>query len=359
MGELLQHIDRANGQLDPVLCNLEITLAHRRLSEALLAVTGQDAGANFHSWAVWGSKKAGVTIRQEDLEAALRDATTVSATVGGGVGLVVAGVVTRWLALAALPSAAGLGVVALGGLIGAVIGALVGRAIARASRARAAALVLEGNRLVLDDIGRQTARFCETFRPGEPIGEAGLEAFVGAMTPGPAERGGQDLLREAFRLYARAAVATDPREKHWRCYFANCLAILNEHVKLQPYIEGSMPFVVRRCVTKRMLTFEIGALALAVSEDVPSLDGLHAPPTLCQLTDPRLVEFLDGPQGWDRGKDTVLGSRADDWTRLRDRMGYIVDLFRRLHLDPSVLAPPYGEAQVRAIEAGTVPPGRL
>jgi len=51
---------------EPSLSNRKITLVHYRLSQVLQAVTGTDAGANFHTWAVWGSRKAGVTIRQED-----------------------------------------------------------------------------------------------------------------------------------------------------------------------------------------------------------------------------------------------------------------------------------------------------
>jgi hypothetical protein len=347
--DLRARIERASAEPDPTRCNLRITLEHRRLSEALRQRTGLDAGANFHSWAVWGSKKAGVTVRQEDLEQALRDATTVSAVCGALVGVGVASII---IAALAWPWP----LVALGAALGAVTGALVGRAIARWSRRRAAALVLEGNRLVLDDIGRVTARFCATFAAGARVDDRALDAFLAELTPGAAERGGQDLLREAFRLYAGAANATAAAERRWRCYFANCLAILHEHVKLQPYIEGSMPFIVRRCVTQRMLTFDVGPLALAVSKDVPALDGLHAPPDLARLTDPRLVEFL---RAWDRDPDSLAGSRASDWSRLRDRMAYIVDLFRALHLDPSVLAPPYDDAQAAAIEAGHVPAGRL
>jgi hypothetical protein len=47
-----------------------------------MLLTGTDAGANFHTWAVWGSRKAGVTIRQEDLGEALRNATVVAGIVG-------------------------------------------------------------------------------------------------------------------------------------------------------------------------------------------------------------------------------------------------------------------------------------
>lgn len=72
---------------DPALSNRKITLVHYRLSQVLQAVTGADAGANFHTWAVWGSRKAGVTIRQEDLGDALRDATFVSGMTGFIIGL--------------------------------------------------------------------------------------------------------------------------------------------------------------------------------------------------------------------------------------------------------------------------------
>lgn len=351
-------INEVNAEPDPVLCNLRITLAHRKLSELLQAVTGAEAGANFHSWAVWGSKKAGVTVRQEDLEGALRDAGRVAGLVGAVVGVAAA----AWLTRAILPGAGAaswLGLLLAGAALGALCGAAVGRGIARWSRAEASRLVLEGNRLVLDDIGRQTARFCAAFPPGVSITPQGLDSFLEGMAPGAPEKGGQDLLRTAFAQYARAARSADLREKHEAVYYANCLAILNEHVKLQPYIQKSMPFIVRRCVTERMLKFDIGALSLSVSEDVPPIAGLPFPETLREVRDPGLVALLKGPRGWDKKPDTLSGSGARDWTRLEDRMGYIVDLFRCFHLDASVLAPPYAEAQVLAIEARRVPAGRL
>ena len=60
-------IDTAINTSVPVVCNLRITQTHYELSKALSAVTGPDTGANFHTWAVWGSKKAGKTIRREDI----------------------------------------------------------------------------------------------------------------------------------------------------------------------------------------------------------------------------------------------------------------------------------------------------
>ena len=60
-------IDEAVDDRDPVLSNLRITLVHRELSIALRWLIGDDSGANFHTWAVWGSKTAGRTIRREEL----------------------------------------------------------------------------------------------------------------------------------------------------------------------------------------------------------------------------------------------------------------------------------------------------
>src|SRR5262245_53570959 len=168
--ELQARIDAANGEPDAVLCNLRITLEHRELSALLQRVTGADAGANFHSWAVWGSKKAGVTVRQEDLDGALRDASRVAGIVGAVVGLGCAALAGSLFFPSASAVVFALGIL-LGGVLGALCGSATGRAIARWSRREASRLVLEGNRLVLDDIGRQTARFCAAFPPGERISD--------------------------------------------------------------------------------------------------------------------------------------------------------------------------------------------
>jgi len=61
-----------------------ITRLHFFLSTALREVVGPEAGANFHSWAVWGSRKAGVTIRQEDKDQASRETTEQLAAIAVG-----------------------------------------------------------------------------------------------------------------------------------------------------------------------------------------------------------------------------------------------------------------------------------
>jgi hypothetical protein len=311
-------IDTALSHADPARCNRAITEAHYVLSQALGRVLGLDAGANFHSWAVWGSKKAGVTIRQEDLDTALRDASWAGGSVGGLVGLAVGHKLGYFW-----PK--------LGLLAGTLSGWVSGRAIARWSRRKAARLVLDGNRLVLDDIGRQTARFCATFAPNSPMGPQALAKFCRSV-PEP-------LLSTAFQHYGLAAISGDRSSKCQHSYYANLLSILHEHQKLQPYIAKSMPFIVKRCVTKRLMQFEIDALCLSVSQDVPPLSEMREfPEELTTLTLPELKEFL---ARWERCEGRLENSRATDWSLLGQRMAYIVGLFRRFHTDSSVTAPPF------------------
>src|SRR5690242_18418912 len=86
----LAMIDEAIATEDPVLCNLRITLAHRELSAALHERIGTDTGANFHTWAVWGSKKAGRTIRRQDVPGLTAVATAAGGAAGAGAGALAA-----------------------------------------------------------------------------------------------------------------------------------------------------------------------------------------------------------------------------------------------------------------------------
>jgi hypothetical protein len=318
---------------DPTLSNRKITLVHYKLSQVLNVVTGSDSGANFHTWAVWGSRKAGVTIRQEDLGEALRNATAVAGIVGLIVGTIVSSLsIMFWLTglnwIIVLPSA----------LFGMVCGAFTGRWIAKYSRREASRLILEGNRIVLEDIGKQSARFVETFHNKTDEDASSLSEFLAELKPGDTASGGQDLLRQAFTHYYKARYAEDQKHKHEAAYFANCLAVLHEHIRLEPYIKKSMPYIIRKCATKRLMQFDVGRVKLKVSEEVPSLKGEPFPNSLNELSSIELAKFLDGPNGWggDLGKNP-----ARDWTNIRERMRYIVQLFRVMHLENSVFSEPY------------------
>ncbi|MGE3818418.1 MAG: hypothetical protein AB7I30_03215, partial [Isosphaeraceae bacterium] len=244
--------------------------------------------------------------------------------------------------------------------IGTVVGGFCGYLLAGYTRRSASRLILRGNQIVLDEIGRETARFLDyvrevSSRDGEGDREAAFRAFQGEFPEGSTERGGRDSLRRAFALYERARLSADPKVRHESNFFANCLAVLHEHIRLQPYISRSLPFLIRKCVTRRLMSYSVGQRLLAVHEDVPSLEGSIFPATLTTIDDPELREFLDGPDGWDSARGTLRNTRANDWTNLRERMSYVVNLFRTRHLDPDVVASPYTSRQLEDVAAGKRP----
>ncbi len=338
-----ERIDEAVDGRDPVLCNLRITLVHQQLSLALRQLIGDSSGANFHTWAVWGSKTAGRTIRHEDLPVPMRVVTPAATLAGAG-------------AAAAMRVRRGSGqarghALSLAG--GACLGRGAGRGVGRLAD-RAAQSIFGGNATVLDDIGRQSARFLSATGS-----DRAFDAFEAQLRPGPPESGGQDLLRGAYRHYREAAHAVDGDHRDELMLYANLLAILHEHHRLEPYIDASLPSPLRRLVTARLLGFSIGHESMRVSANVAPDHGVVFPKTLATIEDRDLAALLDGPGGLDRTPDSLDGSAAHDWTSLSDRMNFICDLFRSRQLDPELFEPPYTEAQRAAIAAGRVPAGRL
>ena len=116
---------------------------------------------------------------------------------------------------------------------------------------------------------------------------------------------------------------------------------------------------MRNLVTARVLDFRAGAEQLQVGRDLAPASIEGAPDSLRHITNADLSHFLTGPRGWDRTPDDLAGSGARDWTDIRDRMNYIVDLFRSRHFDAGLFTAPYDERQRAAIEAGRMPAGPL
>jgi hypothetical protein len=335
-------IDMAIAGGDPALCNLRITLAHQELSLALRRITGENAGANFHTWAVWGSKKAGRTIRNEDVPLLSRPAIGSAALVcaGAAAGLARGGPRRR----AATSLAAG------------ASSALVLMRLRARLLGRAAGQIFAGNVTVLDDIGRQTARFVSAFLDPAARTEERLSGFLAALRPGASSGGGQDLLRGAYAHYFDAARERDHDRRDELMLCANLFAILHEHYRLEPYIDGSVPRPLRRFVTEYLLSFTVGSEAMSVSLDVPSSGRRSFSDTLATIELPELEGFLCD---WDRTPDSLIGSGARDWTKLSDRMNFIVDLFRTRQSDSELFTSPFSPPQREMIVSGRMPPGPL
>jgi hypothetical protein len=88
----------------------------------------------------------------------------------------------------------------------------------------------------------------------------------------------------------------------------NCEIVYHEHIRLEPYIRGAMPFIIRRCATQRLMTYEVGERVLTVGENLPGVAAQTA---------------------------------AKNWARIEERMRYVFALFRKFHTAPEVFSAPY------------------
>lgn len=309
--DLEARIERAVTEPDPVVSNRLVTESHHALGVALRDVIGDESGANFHSWAVWGSREAGRTIAERDLPGLVPAATITGVVLGALLGTVLAG--------------------PLGPVLGAVIGGVVAHRIVRRGLRRSSEEILTGNRIVLDDIGRATAVFVEAFASAERHDRDHFAVFASMLRPGRTEDGGQDLLRRAFACWYDARFEADPVRQHQLVFAGNCFAVWHEHIRLQRHIAAAMARPFQRWITKRLLDFQVGDEHLWVGRDVTG----PYPITLAHLDEPEA-----------RAADTALrqprvGSAAANWACLEDRMHYVVELFRTRHTAPGVFAPPY------------------
>jgi hypothetical protein len=309
-------IEDACSEPDPACSNRLITKLHYLLSEALADALGRDGGPNFHSWAVWGSRKAGVTIRQEDLDSAIGNATATAGVVGCAVGAAAGVFARRWISWE--PNYL---TMAAGAAIGALLGGWTGKQLAIWSRREAAKLVLEGNRIVIQDIGKQSARFLELLENAAT--SESRSAFFAGLRIGSTEQHGQDRLAAAFRSYLAAFDSRDREMKLAAMIAGNCEIVYHEHIRLEPYIRRAMPFIIRRCATQRLMTYEIGDTVLTVGKDLP---GVPSP------------------------------TAAANWARIEERMRYVFALFRKFHDAPEVFSMPYSEIEMSRIRAS--PPSR-
>lgn len=306
---------------DLVTANYLITRSHFELSGLLDAALGPHSGANFHTWAVWGSREAGRTIARGDVIGL----TPMMAAVGA-----LLGALFGWWA--GFPS-----------WLVAVTAAALCAGATRALLERARRHIAHGNRLVLAEIGSATIEFLTAVTRQQGGDHLALEHFLATLEPGPADDGGQDLLRRAFTCYAAAIAEALPERRHQLVFAANCFAVRHEHTRLQLDIRRSMPWALRRLLTRHRLDFWVGAEHLHVGHDLGDSNGDAYPSSLATLTVSEARAAVRELRNVRRPPGTLTGSAAADWTVLDQRMNYIVDLFRSRHLAPEVFDAPYGD----------------
>jgi len=360
---------------DPVLRNLWITTAYHDLGQGLAHLLG-GRDISWSTFATWASKTAGLSIRKDVLTQVL------NATPHGRL----ADRAVARFDLARLPGLSHLD------LAGGVAQA-IDDAIAAVSQQ-----IAEGNLKVFRELGPLFARTVATFSAGPPTDAARRDALLASVTSLGDDPEATKNLRDAFVALCAAMTEPDERTRAGRIFYANGLIGLVEQTHLQLNIEGALdaplqesfanwldhtlnrvvrlrplrraieaefqrrlPDIVelwREVVTDRLMTLVTPDGVLHLGHDVP-LPGPGQPlfpPDLQALRDPDVTLYAL----FDRTNGTGAGCGASDWAELRDRMGYIVNLFRSRQQSASLLtAAPFTEAQWTAMQGGDIPPGPL
>jgi len=365
---------------DPVIRNLQITECYADLSAAMRARTG--GWADWCTFATWASRQAGATIRGEDLLAALQRRLRA-----------------RWI------------VAPLASLKRALLQRGVFRPTTRLGRVvaeihtpfdafeRASTEVALGNQKVFAEIGVEFARFLADVPDDAREDSPELIAFTAALRPGPPPDG-QDWLRKAFACYVRQRHESDIAVRSAWILLANLLIGLHEQTRLQPQIEAAVDApltttedlgervlhvllpgsrrwprllhrpaaslagwlangirheavaVTRAVVTERMMTLSLAGRELSLAQGVDE----PVPTPLVEVTVPEVADFL---REYDPCPPGATACGASNWCDLRQRMHYILHLFRAFADDQALFNRPFTSEQVAAFRAGIVPNGDL
>jgi hypothetical protein len=375
-------VDAIVGTGDRILRNLQITQAYHDISAALAQrVPGR---ANWCTFAVWASKQAGQTIRQEDLR------RVFERRLGGHPAT--ARAIDRLLRL--LTKVRASDPTDLRSLLLRVL--RPDDAFEQASEA-----VARGNTMVFAEIGREMARFLEGFGASQSFREEELEEFCSALLPGSAPDG-QDALRGAFRSLLRSFFEANRALRAQRLHLSSILIGVHEQTRLQPEIARALDAPVadgrltrrrlfhelfprfpplrwlmerylrlttpldevwaavadrvreraREAITEVLMSLEVPGEVLCLGEDLER----EMPDDLRRLT---LPEFAPVLATVDPTPDSTAGSGARDWADFPDRMHYIADFFRSFQDEARLQERPFSPGQEAAIRAGRKPEGPL
>ena len=366
---------------DRVIRNLQITACYADLAAAMRARLG--TGADWCTFATWASRQAGSTIRGEDLGDQLAQRLGRKAGIMAPLQSIYRALLRRGLFD---PDTR------------------IGRAVAEIHTPfdafeRASEAVAAGNLKVFEEIGAEFARFLEQVPADASPSSAAFVAFASQLRPGEAPDG-QRLLGEAFAHYQQQRFESDPVLRAGWTLLGNLKIGLHEQTRLQPEIARAVDAplttardlgarvlhvlvpssrrrpnllktpayatvgwvalrvhraataITREIVTGAMMVLAMptGVLALGRSLEAP------VPPVFRGTLTPVLASFVGE---YDLCPPGVSECGANDWCNLRQRMHYILHLFRAYAEEQRLWVPPFTAEQVASFRAGIVPRGEL
>jgi hypothetical protein len=361
---------------DPVLRNLWITEAYANFSSQLRDVVDH-ADQTWCGFAVWASTTAGQSIRREELPAILARLLRMSDTHQASI----AAVNDRYRRLR------GVGLLSRledGHVVSAFDGALDA----------VSAHIAHGNTLVFSELAPLFVAFLGLVggaAPG-PVTPAALDDALDRAAGGPIDPN----LRSAFHRYLVATTDGDPGDRARAVLAGNVLAVAHEQRRLQAdiaaavdaglidgedlvgqlvprwvprvvvkvltqpvrkQVEALLRHVWQEAATEMLMTLRVPGAVLHLSRPLSPLPG-------GELFPPELADLGDGDDAapyreWDRTGGTGRHDGAHDWVVIRQRMSFIVNLFRSRQQDATLAVAPFTGSQVDAMRRGTVPPPPL
>lgn len=366
---------------DPVLRNLWITQSYADFSARLGRVLG-GPNLTWCGFGVWASGTAGQSIRRQEIPAVIADVLGAS----DGHEECIDTVNRRLRALRFLHVVPVLEHVHVLRMFDGAIDAVSEH-------------IAHGNTLVYGELAPLFVAFLERVEGADPhsVTPDDVTAVLGASGASPVSPD----MRAAFEWYRRALVAGDDRTRAFAVLAGNVLAVAHEQQRLQvdvvdamdaglvsagqviaglvphwtpspvvaaiakaagPALEQLVRAVWGETMTRLLMTLRVPGAALRLRADLqPLADGALFPAELAELaTDPaELAEASGVFEQWDRTGGTGHHDGAHDWGVLRERMNYIVNLFRSRQQDPALAAAPFTDDQLAAMRAGRVPAGPL
>jgi hypothetical protein len=374
MHSLRDQVVATIAQRDPIRRNLRITLSYHRILGAMTSLVGK-VDVSWPAYAVWASRTVGHYVRADEIPRLAR----------GFVDEV--DLASRFLASIDADRAE------LGALL--TLPATFLHAAIEQVTEEIPTQLGEGNRLVFEELGPAYLTFLEAFG-GSPAGDpAALETYLARYRPGRPEDGGQSMLARAFGAYHEAMRAENPRERAEWMLLANLTTGYHEQIRLQepiakaldarlsdrvvahlettghgisasllkalvriaPHILDDVEQAWRTLATSYFMTLKLPDAELRLGADVPPLpDGRPFPLDVTDVALPELRQLLTE---LDHTPNDLRGSRAQDWSRLSDRMNFIVDVFRSRQQHAPLFIPPFDPSQIAEIDADKHPAGVL
>lgn len=375
-------VEHIAGLGDGVVRNLRITQCYAELSAAVAARVGD--AANWCTFATWASKQAGCAIRGEDLLNQLERQVRLPLEFSHPVRSLWRVLLRRGLFR---PETR------LGKAVREIHSPF--DAFERTSEA-----VARGNLKVFAEIGRIFALYLRDCPAGAPVESEPCRRFLDSLRPaGPPD--GQAYLRSAFSRYQQAQSEGDARSRAQLVLLANAEIGLHEQTRLQPEIHEAMDAgpATAEDLGERALNILCPGwrswwavfrtpLHLALSRLAAAFRNFSYRLTRAVITDRLMVLGLPGGRTLELGRHlddpfpqslrsldhpelTALAARfeppanepdrcgAEDWSDLKQRMHYILHLFRAFQESPELREPPFTTDQVRRIKEGRLPDGRL